>query len=79
MASLSEIGYISVLLYPILGSIFPKNLICSDKKYRAPKSDSVISLIANIAKVSGGIEIQKVTNNGDQSLSAPREGLEPPT
>ena len=63
----------------ILGSIFPENLVYFNKNYRTQNSDSVISLIANIAKVSGGTKIQKVTNNGDQSLSAPREGLEPPT
>ena len=56
----------------ILGSIFPENLVYLDKNYRTPNSDSVISLIANIAEVSGGTKIQKVTNNDDQSLSAPR-------
>ena len=55
----------------ILGSIFPENLIYSDEKYRTPNSDSVISLIANIAKVSEDSKMQKVTDNGDQSLSAP--------
>ena len=63
----------------ILGSIFPENLVYSDKNYRTPNSDSVIFLIANIAKVSEGADIKKVTNNSDQSPSAPREGLEPPT
>ena len=63
----------------ILGSIFPENLVYWDKNYRTPNSDSVISLISNIAKVSKDSKIQKVTKNGDQSLSAPREGLEPPT
>ena len=63
----------------ILGSIFPENLVYSDKNYRTPNSDSVISLIANIPKVSRGSERRLVTNNGDQSPLAPREGLEPPT
>ena len=63
----------------ILGSIFPENLVYSDKNYRTPNSDSVISLIANIAKVSEGADIKKFTNNSDRSPSAPREGLEPPT
>ena len=51
----------------ILGSIFPENLIYSDEKYRTPNSDSVISLIANMAKVSEDSKTQKITNNGDQS------------
>ena len=55
----------------ILGSIFPENLVYFDKNYRTPNSDSVISLIANIAKVSRSSKMQKVTNNGDQSPSAP--------
>ena len=63
----------------ILGSIFPENLIYSDKNYRTPNSDSVISLIANMEKVSGDTNMQKFTNYGGQSLLAPREGLEPPT
>ena len=63
----------------ILGSIFPENLVYFNKKYRTQNSDSVISLIANIAKVSRGSERRLVINNGDQSPLAPREGLEPPT
>ena len=63
----------------ILGSIFPENLVYFNKNYRTQNSDSVISLIANIAKVSKDSKIKKVINNDDQSPSAPREGLEPPT
>ena len=51
---------------------FPKIWYILDKNYRTPNSDSVISLIANIAKVSKGSEKNKVTNNGAQSPSAPR-------
>jgi len=35
----------------ILGSIFPEKLIYSDKKYRTPKPDSVITLIAHVENV----------------------------
>ena len=60
-------------MYPIkiLDSIFPENLVYSDKKYRTPNSDSIISLSANIAKVSTDSKTQKVTKNGDQSPVAP--------
>ena len=63
----------------IFVSIFPEKLVFDTKKYRTTKTNEVISVITRKDNGFGRDGKAKVGKNADQSISAPRAGLEPAT